>query len=336
MTGAAPTAEDLSVPASTRGQKVASLIITWWDRVGIFAVLILLVALMALMASNFFTVSNGMNVARSASINAILASGMTLVILTAGIDLSVGSILAIAGVSGVMLHTAGTPMIISVLGGIAVGALAGFINGIFVAWLALPAFIVTLGAMTYLRGASYALLDGMPLIANDLSYSFLGNGYIGGVPTPVIVTIVVYIILWFVLERTRFGRHVYAVGGNPVAARLAGINVRSVLLRVYMIAGATAALGGIIFSARVLSAQPTAGETYELDAIAAVVLGGTSLAGGRGRITGTLVGALILGVLSNGLVLMNVPFFYQQVIKGLVIVFAIALDSLRRFGDKGA
>lgn len=326
----APTAEG----AMPRRQWFARQAVLWWDRVGIFAVLVLLIVLMAVVAPNFFTMSNGMNVARTASINAILAAGMTLVILTAGIDLSVGSILAIAGVSSVMLHTAGTPMIIAVLGGIAVGALAGFINGGLVAWLSLPAFIVTLGSMTYLRGTSYALLGGMPLTANDLSFSILGNGYVAGIPTPVVLMLGVYLFLWFLLERTRFGRHVYAVGGNPEAARLAGINVKSVLVRVYMIAGATAGLAGIIFSARVLSAQPTAGESYELDAIAAVVLGGTSLAGGRGRILGTLIGALILGVLTNGLVLMNVPFFYQLIIKGLVIVFAIALDSFRRLGQK--
>src|SRR5699024_5708573 len=322
---------DVAIP---RKQRVARQVVLWWDRVGIFAVLILLILLMAVVADNFFTVSNGLNVARTTSINAILAAGMTLVILTAGIDLSVGSILAIAGVSSVMLHTAGAPMIIAVLGGIAVGALAGLINGGLVAWLALPSFIVTMGAMTYLRGTSYALLGGMPLTANDLSFSILGNGYVAAIPTPVVLMIAIYASFWFLLERTRFGRQVYAVGGNPEAARLAGINVKSVLVRVYMIAGAAAGLAGIIFSSRVLSAQPTAGESYELDAIAAVVLGGTSLAGGRGRIMGTLVGALILGVLTNGLVLMNVPFFYQLVIKGLVIVFAIALDSFRRLGQK--
>ena len=163
----------------------------------------------------------------------------------------------------------------------------------------------------------------------------IGNGAVAGIPTPVVVMVVVYVVFWFLLERTRFGRHVYAVGGNIEAARLAGINTKRVLLLVYTIAGAAAGLAGIIFSARVLSAQPTAGTNYELDAIAAVVLGGTALAGGRGRVLGTLVGALIIGVLSNGLVLMNVPFFYQLIIKGVVIVLAVTLDSLRQFGRKG-
>ncbi|TRY18999.1 ABC transporter permease [Tessaracoccus rhinocerotis] len=307
----------------------------WWDKVGIFAVLILLCAFMAVMAPSFLSIDNGLNVARSVSINAILAAGMTMIIITAGIDLSVGSILAVSGVAGVLLFVSGTPSILAVLGGILVGAFAGFINGAFVAWLALPAFIVTLGSMTYLRGIAYSLLEGQPLIASDLGYRGIGNGAVAGIPTPVVVMVVVYVVFWFILERTTFGRHVYAVGGNIEAARLAGINVKRVLAWVYTIAGAAAGLAGIIFSARVLSAQPTAGESYELDAIAAVVLGGTSLMGGRGRILGTLVGALIIGVLSNGLVLMNVPFFYQLIVKGLVIVLAVAIDSLRRLSKSG-
>ncbi|QWW20448.1 ribose ABC transporter permease [Schaalia sp. 19OD2882] len=305
----------------------------WWDKIGIFAVLLVLVLVMSFLADNFLTFDNGLNVARSVSINAILAAGMTMIIITAGIDLSVGSILAVAGVAGVLAHTAGMPVLVSVLAGLAAGALAGFVNGALIAWLALPAFIVTLGSMTYLRGTAYSLLNGQPLIANDLSYRGMGNGAVAAIPTPVVLMVLVYAFMWFLLERTTFSRHVYAVGGNPEAARLAGINVKSVLVKVYSIAGVTTGLAGLIFSARVLSAQPRAGEGYELDAIAAVVLGGTSLAGGRGRILGTLVGALIIGVLTNGLVLMNVPFFYQLVIKGVVIVLAIALDSLRRVGN---
>ena len=308
----------------------------WWDRVGILLVLVLLVLLMAVLAPNFLSVSNGINVARSVSINAILAAGMTLIILTGGIDLSVGSILGVSGVTGVLLWTNGVPTPLALVGGILVGALAGAVNGAFVARFALPAFIVTLGSMTYLRGLSYSLLDGQPLVATELGYRGVGNGSIAGIPQPVVIMVAVYAVLWFVLERTRFGRHVYAVGGNSEGARLAGINVKRVLMTVYMIGGATAGVAGVIFSARVLSAQPTAGNGYELDAIAAVVLGGTALAGGRGRILGTLIGAVIIGVLSNGLVLMNVPFFYQLIIKGVVIILAIGLDSLKRLGRSSA
>ena len=307
----------------------------WWDRVGIALVLLLLIVLMAVLAPNFLTVDNALNVARAVSINAILAAGLTLIILTGGIDLSVGSIVAVSGVGAVLLWSNGTPTPLAVLGGVAIGALAGMVNGALVAWLALPAFIVTLGSLTALRGLAYSMLNGQPLVASELGYRGLGNGSVAGIPQPVVIMIVVYAVTWFLLERTRFGRHVYAVGGNMEAARLAGINVKRVLLTVYMLGGAAAGVAGVIFSARVLSAQPTAGTGYELDAIAAVVLGGTALAGGRGRILGTLVGAIIIGVLSNGLVLMNVPFFYQLIIKGLVIIIAIALDSLKRFGRGG-
>jgi ribose transport system permease protein len=304
----------------------------WWDRVGIFLVLLLLIALMCVVAPNFATVDNALNVARAVSINAILAAGMTVVILTGGIDLSVGSIVAVSGVLSVLLWVNGMPSFIAVLVGIVVGALAGLVNGLLTAYLALPAFIVTLGAMTYLRGAAYSLTDGQPLVANGLGFRGLGNGTVAGLPTPVVVMVLVYVAVWFLLERTKYGRHIYAVGGNKEAARLAGVRVRPLIASVYLISGATAGLAGVIFSARVLSGQPTAGSGYELDAIAAVVLGGTSLMGGRGRILGTLVGALIIGVLSNGLVLMNVPFFYQLVVKGVVIVVAVGLDSLKRLG----
>jgi ribose transport system permease protein len=331
----ATTADVADVTLAPKGSGKDNSFAYWWDRVGILLVLVLLAALMAALAPNFVSLGNALNVARSVSINAILAAGMTLVILTGGIDLSVGSILAVSGVTGVLLWSNGIPTPIALLGGVLVGALAGAVNGVFVARFALPAFIVTLGSMTYLRGLAYSLLGGQPLVATELGYRGVGNGSIAGIPQPVVIMIVVYAVLWFVLERTRFGRHVYAVGGNMEGARLAGINVRRVLMSVYMIGGAAAGVAGVIFSARVLSAQPTAGTGYELDAIAAVVLGGTALAGGRGRILGTLIGAVIIGVLSNGLVLMNVPFFYQLVIKGIVIIIAIGLDSLKRLGQSG-
>lgn len=302
----------------------------WWDRVGILVVLIALVALMVVIAPNFASVNNLLNIARSISINAILAAGMTFVILAAGIDLSVGSILAVSGVASVMTGIAGLPAPVAILVGVVTGAVAGLINGMLSAYLALAAFIVTLGTMTFLRGAAYTLTDGQPIVSNKLSFRDIGNGYVAGIPVPVVIMIIVYVAAWFVLERTRYGRHVYAVGGNAEAARLAGINVKRVLTSVYVIAGICAGLAGVIFSARVVSAQPTAGTGYELDAIAAVVLGGTSLVGGRGRIYGTLIGSIILGVLSTGLILMNVQFFTQLLIKGLVIILAVAIDSLKQ------
>jgi ribose transport system permease protein len=302
----------------------------WWDRVGIVFVLIGLIALMAAIAPNFATVNNLLNIARSISINATLAAGLTFVILTAGIDLSVGSIVAVSGVVAVLAANGGAPAPLAVLVGVLAGAAAGAINGLLTAYLALAAFIVTLGTMTFLRGVAYTMTGGEPIVSNNLNFAVIGNGYLFGIPLPVVVMVIVYAIAWFTLERTRYGRHVYAVGGNAEAARLAGVNVKRVVTSVYVVAGVCSGLAGVIFAARVVSAQPTAGTGYELDAIAAVVLGGTSLAGGRGRLYGTLVGSIILGVLSTGLILMNVQFFTQLLIKGAVIILAVTIDSLKR------
>ncbi|MGE0279667.1 MAG: ABC transporter permease [Rhizobiaceae bacterium] len=302
----------------------------WWDRVGILMVLVALVLLMAIIAPNFNRVDNLLNIARAISINAILAAGMTVVILTGGIDLSVGSTVAVSGVVAVIAAIAGVPAPLAVSLGMAVGALCGLVNGWLTAYLALAPFIVTLGTMTFLRGLAYTITDGQPIVSSSLNFRDLGNGYVGPIPVPVIVMAVVYAVIWFVLERTRYGRHVYAVGGNAEAAKLAGVRVKRVITSVYVLAGACAGLAGVIFAARVISAQPTAGTGYELDAIAAVVLGGTSLAGGRGRIVGTLIGSVILGVLSTGLILLNVQFFTQLLIKGVVIILAVAIDSLKQ------
>jgi ribose transport system permease protein len=302
----------------------------WWDRVGILMVLILLVLLMSIFAPNFNRVDNLLNIARSISVNAILAAGLTFVILTGGIDLSVGSIVAVSGVVAVIAAIAGVPAPVAVIIGMAVGGACGLVNGVLTAYLALAPFIVTLGTMTFLRGLAYTITNGQPIVSSDLNFKDLGNGYLLGIPVPVIAMLAVFLVAWFVLERTRYGRHVYAVGGNAQAARLAGVQVNRILLSVYVIAGICAGLAGVIFAARVISAQPTAGTGYELDAIAAVVLGGTSLVGGRGRIVGTLIGAIILGVLTTGLILLNVQFFTQLLIKGVVIILAVAIDSLKQ------
>lgn len=302
----------------------------WWDRVGILMVLILLVVLMSIFAPNFNRVDNLLNIARSISVNAILAAGLTFVILTGGIDLSVGSIVAVSGVVAVIAAIAGVPAPVAVIIGMAVGGACGLVNGLLTAYLALAPFIVTLGTMTFLRGLAYTITNGQPIVSSDLNFKDLGNGYLLGIPVPVIAMVAVFLVAWFVLERTRYGRHVYAVGGNAQAARLAGVQVNRVVLSVYVIAGICAGLAGVIFAARVISAQPTAGTGYELDAIAAVVLGGTSLVGGRGRIIGTLIGAVILGVLTTGLILLNVQFFTQLLIKGVVIILAVAIDSLKQ------
>ena len=300
-----------------------------WQNLGMAVVLIVLCAIMALSSQHFLTFQNIINVARQVSINAILAAGMTFVILTGGIDLSVGSALAVAGVISVWLTTKGVPDVFALLAGVVTGGLCGALNGVLIAKFKLSPFIVTLGALTYLRGLAYVTTGAYPLIKNDLGFAFLGEGSVGFLPWPVIIAVAVFIIGYIVLKRTVFGRRIYAIGGNEQAARLSGINVDWILIWVYTISGVCAGIAGIIFSARLLSAQPTGGEGYELDAIAAVILGGTSFTGGLGSIVGTAIGALIIGVLNNGLVLMNVPFFYQLIIKGAVIVVAVMLDRMR-------
>lgn len=315
--------------AATRRAEVQRRLYQLWQDLGMALVLIVLCVIMATFAPHFFTFRNIINVARQVSINAILAAGMTFVILTGGIDLSVGSALAVAGVFSVWLTTKGVPDVVAVLVGIATGGLCGALNGVLISRFKLSPFIVTLGALTYLRGVAYVTTGAYPLIKSDLGFAFLGVGSVGFLPWPVIIALIVFVLGYLVLRRTVFGRRVYAVGSNEQAARLSGINVDRLLIWVYVISGACAGLAGIIFSARLFSAQPTGGDGYELDAIAAVILGGTSFTGGVGSIVGTAVGALIIGVLNNGLVLMNVPFFYQLIIKGAVIIAAIMLDRLR-------
>ncbi|MFV0314747.1 MAG: ABC transporter permease subunit [Anaerotignum sp.] len=302
----------------------------WWDRIGILMVLAVLTIFMALVAPNFTRVDNLLNILRAVSINAILAAGMTFVILTGGIDLSVGSIVAVSGVVAVLSAISGVPAPLAVLIGVGTGALCGLVNGVLTAYLSLAPFIVTLGTMTFLRGLAYTLTEGRPIVSSSLNFKALGSGYLLGIPIPVYIMIAVYAVAWYLLERTSYGRHVYAVGGNAKAARLAGVKVKRIITSVYIIGGICAGFAGVIFAARVISAQPTAGTGYELDAIAAVVLGGTALAGGRGRILGTLIGSIILGVLTTGLILLNVPFFTQLLIKGIVIIFAVSIDSLKQ------
>jgi ribose transport system permease protein len=293
----------------------------------LLALIIVCIAL-AVMNPNFLTLSNSFDVMRQVSINAVIAFGMTLAILLGGIDLSVGSILAVSSVLAAMTmksgHDAGLAAGIALLAGAAMGSL----NGVVIAKGKVAPFIATLGTMTLLRGLALVLSNGSPI--SDFSSNFfamLGDGYVARlIPVPVVLMLVMFAAFWFVLRRTVFGRHVYATGGNTEAATLSGVNTDRVQILVYTLSGAMAALAGVILTSRLDSAQPTAGAGYELDAITAVVLGGTSLAGGRGWIFGTLVGALLIGVLNNGLNLMGVSAFYQQVVKGVVILLAVLLD----------
>ncbi|MBU8568326.1 ribose ABC transporter permease [Virgibacillus pantothenticus] len=290
--------------------------------------LFLITIVLGVMSDNFFTLNNIFNLLRQVSVNALIAFGMTFVILTAGIDLSVGSTLALGSALTAGLLASGMDPFLAVCIGLLIGLILGAVNGLIIAKGKVAPFIATLATMTIFRGATLVYTDGKPItgLSDSFAFEMIGKGYVFGIPFPVIVMIVVFFSLFFVLRSTVFGRQVYAIGGNEEASKLSGIRADRVKIGVYSLTGMLSVLAGIIITSRLDSAQPTAGAMYELDAIAAVVIGGTSLSGGRGRIFGTLIGALIIGVIDNGLNLLNVSSFYQQIVKGLVILLAVLLD----------
>lgn len=288
--------------------------------------LICLFIIMSIASDRFLTFGNLSNIALQTSINALLAIGMTFVILTSGIDLSVGAILALSGAVSAGLMTQGFSPLAASAVGLVVGVVAGFVNGVLVGYMKLAAFIVTLGTMTLFRGFTEIYTQGTPIFNLPASFMNLGMGTTAGIPNPVWIMIIAIIVGWVFLNRMTAGRKIYAIGGNEEAAFLAGVPVKRYLVAVYVISGFLAALAGIILTSRLGSAEPTAGTGYELDAITAVVLGGTSLFGGEGTLIGTIIGALILGVIDNGLNLLNVNAFYQDAVKGVIILIAIMLD----------
>ena len=287
--------------------------------------LLVLIAIVSTMSPNFFTVNNLFNILQQTSVNAIMAVGMTLVILTSGIDLSVGSLLALTG--AVAASIVGIEVN-------ALGAAIGAVTGVIVAKGRVQAFIATLVMMLLLRGVTMVYTNGSPVNTgftdNADLFGWFGIGRPLGIPTPVWIMAIVFLAAWYMLHHTRLGRYIYALGGNEAATRLSGISVNKVKIIVYSLCGLLASLAGIIEVARLSSAQPTAGTGYELDAIAAVVLGGTSLAGGKGRIVGTLIGALILGFLNNGLNLLGVSSYYQMIVKAVVILLAVLVDNKKQ------
>lgn len=302
--------------------------------------LLLLVAVFATLQPRFLTPLNLFNILRQVSIYGVIAVGMTFVILTRGIDLSVGAVVALSGlvaavvakggIEGRFMLTSdgsGFSWPVAALAAMAAGTIAGFLQGLTIARLAVPAFVVTLGGMTVFRGVALSIGNGGPVSGFDEFFGWWGRGMIGPVPVPVIIFAAVALIAHFVLTQTRFGRSVYAVGSNPDAARLSGINTVRVTVMVYAIIGFCAGLGGFVLAARLNSAEAVAGSGYELTAIAAVVIGGTSLYGGTGSIGGTVIGALLIGVLLNGLVILNISPYTQQILVGLIIVAAVAFDS---------
>lgn len=293
--------------------------------------LILLIIVVSFLNPHFFTVNNILNILRQTSVNAIMAVGMTLVILTAGIDLSVGSVLALCGAFAATMISLEVPVMFAVPIALFAGAALGGLSGVIIAKGKVQAFIATLVTMTLLRGVTMVYTDGRPISTGftDVadSFSWIGTGYLMGVPVPIWLMVIVFASVWYLLNHTPFGRYIYALGGNESATRLSGINVDKVKIGVYSICGLLSALAGLIVTSRLSSAQPTAGMGYELDAIAAVVLGGTSLAGGKGRIMGTLIGALIIGFLNNALNLLDVSSYFQMIAKAAVILLAVLVDT---------
>ncbi|WP_183030235.1 MULTISPECIES: ribose ABC transporter permease [Clostridia] len=290
--------------------------------------LLLIAIVLGMMSDSFFTLNNILNLLRQVSVNALIAFGMTFVILTAGIDLSVGSTLALGSALTAGLLAGGMDPFLAICIGLLIGLMLGALNGLIIAKGKVAPFIATLATMTIFRGATLVYTDGKPItgLSDSFAFEMIGKGYVFGIPFPAIIMLIVFFSLFFVLRSTVFGRKVYAIGGNEEAAKLSGIKAERVKIGVYSLTGMLAVLAGIIITSRLDSAQPTAGTMYELDAIAAVVIGGTSLSGGKGRIFGTLIGALIIGVIDNGLNLLNVSSFYQQIVKGLVILLAVLLD----------
>ena len=280
---------------------------------------------------HFLTVSNLLNVLEQTALNAVVAVGMTFVIISGGIDLSVGSVLALAGICLALALEAGVPAPAAIAIALVVGGACGLANGLLITLGRLPPFIATLGMMSVARGIALMLAEGRPISGFGEGFRAIATGRVLAIPAPVVITIVIYAVAHFVLTGTVFGRTTYAIGGNEEAARLSGVQVRFHKTAVYAVAGVTSAAAAVVLTARLNSAQPTAGTMYELDAIAATVIGGSSLLGGEGTVTGTLIGALIMGVLRNGLNLLNVSSFLQQVVIGVVIIGAVLVDmALKR------
>jgi ribose transport system permease protein len=300
--------------------------------------LVVLCIIITVLSDKFLTMDNGWNVLRQISVNICISVGMTLIVLTAGIDLSVGSVLALCGAitagllkNGIRLPSAdmfiGFTLLGALLAGIIAGGLLGLFNGFVITKFNVPPFVGTLAMLTIARGLTMLWTQGHPISNLGPSFSMIGTGWLLGMPVPVWIAGIVVLLAIFITRQTRLGRYIYAIGGNENAAILSGISIKKVKLIVYGIAGALAAVGGIMVTSRLDSAQPNAGTGYELDAIAAVVIGGTSLSGGKGSIGGTVMGAVIIGVLNNGLVLLNVSPFWQQVVKGAVILIAVIIDK---------
>lgn len=298
------------------------------NKLGPLLALVVLVVFVSIMNPSFMAPTNLLNLLRQVSTNALIAFGMTFVIITGGIDLSVGSTLALSSALMAGMIASGLNPVLAMGIGLLLGAFLGACNGVMITKGKMAPFIATLATMTIYRGLTLVYTDGNPItgIGDSFIFKYMGRGYLFGIPFPVVVMLLFFGVLYVLLHKMTFGRKTFALGGNEKAAFIAGIKSDRIKIAIYSISGLMAAVAGIIITSRLNSAQPTAGNAYEMDAIASVVLGGTSLSGGRGRLVGTLIGALIIGTLNNGLNLLGVSSFYQQVVKGVVIIIAVLLD----------
>lgn len=280
--------------------------------------------------NTFLTSKNVLNILRQNASNLFLATGMTMVIILGGIDLSVGSVIALSGcVAAGCVEFLGLPEIVGFAAAILVGGIVGVFNGTVISKTDIPPFIVTLASMNIAKGIALVYTQGAPIRCMTDAFKFPGAGYVGSIPTPVILMLIIFVIAALIINRTKLGRHIYAVGGNAQAAKFSGINVEKVKFRVYAYTGLMAGIAGVVVASRLYSGQPTAGDGAEMDAIAAVVVGGTSMSGGSGKLGGTLIGVLIIGVLNNGLNLLGVDSNWQYIVKGMVILMAVYVDFIR-------
>lgn len=311
----------------TQSKNFFTPVLKWFGDYPIAFAVIGLCVIMSIMSSSFLSFNNIMNVLRQTSMIAILAAGQFLVLVAGGIDISLGSTVGLAGIIFSMgMVNWGMPPIVAALLAILIGGVCGFFNGFQDAIIGIPPMIASLGTQSVARGLTYVLTNAYPISGLPESISFLGRGYFFSIPWPVIIMLAVFLIIGFVSQKTKFGRFVYASGGNSEAAYLSGIKVKKVKITTYIIAGCLASLSGIILVSRLASGQPNAGLGWEFEAVIAVILGGVSLAGGKGKIFGVLLGAILVGLLTNGMTLLNVNSYYQQIVKGLVLVFAVGLD----------
>lgn len=297
--------------------------------IGILIGLVVLFLFLSVATDSFLSTKNMLQVLRQICINGLLAFGMTFVLIIGGIDLTVGSVVAISGVSVVIMLNSGVPLPVALVVALLLGAIVGLLNGGIIALTGMPPFIVTLSLQGTIRGIAYVITDGRSVSCDNAVFNAIGNGYLFGIPIPIYIVAFVMIVISILLYYTRFGRRMYAVGGNITAAGFSGIHVKKIMVQVYVLSGVLSALAGIILASRMYSGQPASGQAYESDAIAAAVLGGTSFNGGIGTVGGTLIGALVIGFLTNGLNLLHISSYVQMIIKGLVIIGAVGIDILK-------